>query len=195
MTRNSRASSDAMSGRVPSCARHLRLRRADSRAAIDPAEVTLPGAGSLPTAEPSQPLKPAVEMIDAVDDRPAFGGERRDHERDRRAQIGRHHLARPSRRRRRWAWFASSAMRGAEPHQLLHVHEAVLEDGLATARCRARAIRRHQLRLQDRSGSPVRRGGTSTGADAEPLRATRTPSIGRAVMSSGLASRRARSAG
>src|SRR4029079_1837211 len=36
-------------------------------------------------------LEAAVEMIDAVDGGLAFGGERRDHQRYRGAQIGRHH--------------------------------------------------------------------------------------------------------
>jgi hypothetical protein len=38
-----------------------------------------------------QPLEAAIEMIDAVDDGFAFGGEPRQHEADARAQIGRHH--------------------------------------------------------------------------------------------------------
>src|SRR5580693_702546 len=38
-----------------------------------------------------QPLKAAIEVIDAVDDGLAFGGERSDHQRHRGAQIGRHH--------------------------------------------------------------------------------------------------------
>src|SRR5580658_6134268 len=38
-----------------------------------------------------QPLEAAIEVIDAVDDGFAFGGERGDDQRDRRAQVGRHH--------------------------------------------------------------------------------------------------------
>src|ERR1700692_542633 len=38
-----------------------------------------------------EPLEAAVEMVDAVDHGLAFGGQPRDHERHRGAQIGRHH--------------------------------------------------------------------------------------------------------
>src|SRR6266700_6283844 len=38
-----------------------------------------------------EPFKPAVEMVDAVDHGLAFGGEPRDHQRHRGAQIRRHH--------------------------------------------------------------------------------------------------------
>src|SRR5215471_18667346 len=80
-------------------------------------------------------LEPAIEMVDAVDHGLALGGERRDHERHRGAQVGRHHgrAAQPG-----------DAIDGrglavemdlcAESHQLLHVHEAVLEDCLGDAR-------------------------------------------------------------
>src|SRR5579862_2709077 len=78
-----------------------------------------------------QPLKAAVEVIDAVDDGLAFGGERGDDERHRGAQIGRHH-------RRAFerldtfdgGAFAIKLDARAEPRQLLHVHEAVLEHRL-----------------------------------------------------------------
>src|SRR5581483_3326331 len=72
-------------------------------------------------------LEAAVEMIDAVHHRLAFGGERGDDQRHRGAQIRRHH---------RRALQLLDALDGgglaiemnarAEPRQLLHVHEAVL---------------------------------------------------------------------
>src|SRR5499433_4022297 len=82
-----------------------------------------------------QPLEAAVEVIDAVDDGLALGRQRGDDERDRSAQIGGHH-----RRALERAYtldggaFAVELDVGAEPHQLLHVHETVLEDGLGDAR-------------------------------------------------------------
>src|SRR6185312_9941600 len=70
-----------------------------------------------------EPLEAAVEMVDAVDRRFALGGKRGDHRRALKpldALDGR--------------GFAAELDVGAEPHQLLHVHEAVLEDGLGDAR-------------------------------------------------------------
>src|SRR5258705_11457317 len=77
-----------------------------------------------------QPLKAAVEMIDAVDHGLAFGGEPCDYQRHRGAQIGRHH-GRAAR--------CCGAVDGrglaverdfsAEPRQLLHMHEAIFENG------------------------------------------------------------------
>src|SRR5262249_61879904 len=78
-----------------------------------------------------KPLEAAIEMIDAVDDGLALGRKRRNDERDRGTQIGGHD--------RRTLERAHALDGGAlaveldmrsEPHQLLHVHEAVLADGL-----------------------------------------------------------------
>ena len=86
-----------------------------------------------------QPLEAAIEVIDAVDHRFAFGRQRGDHQRDRGAQIGRHH------RRAAQLLDALDDRRvavepdvRAEPRQFLHVHEAVLEDRLGDARDAAR---------------------------------------------------------
>jgi hypothetical protein len=82
-----------------------------------------------------EPLEAAVEMVDAVDHGLAFRGEAGDDQRDRGAQIGRHHrraaqlgVPSTSRFRRRAVIFARRA------GQLLHMHEAVLEDRLGDAR-------------------------------------------------------------
>src|SRR5262245_15989131 len=75
-----------------------------------------------------QPLEAAVEMVDPIDHGLAFGGKGGDHQRHRGAQIGGHH--------RRALEPLDSGDGGAlaveldaraEPCQLLHVHEAVLE--------------------------------------------------------------------
>src|SRR5215831_4509922 len=108
-----------------------------------------------------EPLEAAVEMIDAVDDGLALGRKRRNDERDRGTQIGGHD---------RRALERAHALDGgalaveldmrSEPHQLLHVHEAVLEDGLADARGSfGPRHQRHQLRLQVGRESGKRRGG------------------------------------
>ena len=65
----------------------------------------------------------------------AFGGERGDHQRNRGAQIGRHHR----RALELGDAFDDGAVAfepdmGAEPRQLLHVHEAVLENRLGDPR-------------------------------------------------------------
>src|SRR6266567_156028 len=82
-----------------------------------------------------EPLEAAVEVIDAVDDGFPFCRKRGNDERDRGAQIGRHHRralerAHPLDGRA----FAVELNMRAEPHQLLYVHETVLEDGLGDAR-------------------------------------------------------------
>src|SRR5690348_11007216 len=82
-----------------------------------------------------QPLEAAVEVVDAVDHGLALGRKAGDDQRDRRAQIGRHHGRAPQpfdafdRR-----GFAVKVNARPEPGELLHVHEAVLEDGLGDAR-------------------------------------------------------------
>src|SRR3984885_9400629 len=78
-----------------------------------------------------QPLEAAVEVIDAIDDRLPFRRKAGDDERNRGAQVGRHH------------WRAAQAFNAAdhgrvaveldvraETGELLHVHETILEDGL-----------------------------------------------------------------
>src|SRR5258708_3076595 len=97
-----------------------------------------------------QPLEAAVEVIDAIDDRLPFRRNTRDDERNRGAQVGRHH--------RRAAQALDAADYGrvaleldlrAEAGELLHVHETVLEDRLLDARDALRAgHQRHELRLQ-----------------------------------------------
>src|SRR5262249_30693440 len=82
-----------------------------------------------------QPLEAAVEMVDPVDHGLAFGGESGNHQRDRGTQIGGHH-------RRALepldpgdgGTFAVELDARAEPGEFLHVHEAVLEDGLGDMR-------------------------------------------------------------
>src|SRR5580658_416515 len=75
-----------------------------------------------------QPLEAAIEMVDAIDDRLSLRREARDDQRDRGAQVGRHH--------RRAAEAPDAADNGgvalelyarAEARQLLHMHESVLE--------------------------------------------------------------------
>src|ERR1700739_1617351 len=88
-------------------------------------------------------LEAAVEVIDAVDHGLALGRERGDDEGDRRAQVGRHHRrALEPLDALDGRGLAGEGDGGAEPRQLLHVHEAVLENGLGDARGAARA--RHQ---------------------------------------------------
>src|ERR1700739_1627651 len=80
-------------------------------------------------------LEAAVEVIDAVDHGLAFGRERGDDERDRRAQVGRHHgRALEALEPLDGRGLAVEMDAGTEPRQLLHVHEAVFEDGLGDAR-------------------------------------------------------------
>src|SRR5579863_8253791 len=75
-------------------------------------------------------LETAIEMIDAVDDGLALGGERGDHQRHRGAQIGRHHRrAREALHALDRRLFAVERNTRAEPRQFLHVHESVFEDG------------------------------------------------------------------
>src|SRR5215467_16384149 len=82
-----------------------------------------------------QPLEATVEVIDAVDNRLALGSKRGDDERDRSAQIGGHHRRALERAHTLdGSAFAVELDMGAEPHQLLHMHETVLEDGLGDAR-------------------------------------------------------------
>ena len=107
-----------------------------------------------------QPLETAVEVIDAIDRRLALGASAGDHQRDRGAQIRRHHrrAAQPvdavdDRR------IALELDMGAEARQLLHVHEAILENGLGDARRAPRARhQRHELRLQIGRETRERRG-------------------------------------
>ncbi len=107
-----------------------------------------------------QPLEAAVEVIDAVDHGLAFRRERGDHERDRGAQVGRH----DRRALEHVDTFDGRALAveldaGAKPRQLLHVHEAVLEDGLGDAGGSLRPRhQRHQLRLQVGREAGERRG-------------------------------------
>src|SRR6202521_2297601 len=81
-----------------------------------------------------QPLEPAVEMVDAVDDGLALRRKPGDHQRDRGAQIGRHDRsslepldALDGRR------LAVELDARAEPNQLLNMHESVLENGRGDA--------------------------------------------------------------
>src|ERR1700730_17500469 len=87
-----------------------------------------------------QPLEAAVEVVDAIDDRLPLRREAGDDQRNRGAQVGRHH--------RRAAQPLDAADNGgvaieldmrAEASKLLHVHETVLEDGLLDARDAFRA--------------------------------------------------------
>src|SRR3954453_4649766 len=73
-----------------------------------------------------QPLKAAVEMIDAVDHGLAFGGKPRDDQGYRGAQVGRHHGRAPQHGGAvDGRGFAVERDFCTEPRQLLHVHEAV----------------------------------------------------------------------
>src|SRR6516164_816792 len=78
-----------------------------------------------------QPFEAAIEMVDAIDDRFPFRREARDDQRNRGAQVGRHHrraaqaLDAPDNRRVAFELDAS-----AETRELLNVHETVLEDRL-----------------------------------------------------------------
>src|SRR5712672_3219446 len=78
-----------------------------------------------------EPLKAAVEMIDPVDHGLAFGGEPGNHQRHRRAQIGRHHRrAAQSGDAVDGRGFAVETYPRAEAGQFLHMHEAVFENRL-----------------------------------------------------------------
>ena len=96
-----------------------------------------------------QPLKTPIEVINAIDNGLALGGQRRDHERDRRAQVGGHdRRAGETLDAFDGRAFAVELDARAEPRQLLDMHEAVLEDRLRDVRGAARARhQRHQLRL------------------------------------------------
>src|SRR5262245_25696029 len=97
-----------------------------------------------------QGLEAAVEMIDAVQHRLAMGGQSSDDQRDRGPQIGGHHLG--SGQLIDAADERSVAVQrdvGPQPRQLLHMHEAVLEDGLANGRYAPRpGHQRHELSLE-----------------------------------------------
>src|SRR5215510_6355092 len=97
-----------------------------------------------------EPLEAAVEVIDAIDHGLALGRERGDHEGDRGAQIGGHHRrALEGLHPFDGGALAVEVDMRAEPHQLLYVHEAVLEDRLGDARCALRSRhQRHELGLQ-----------------------------------------------
>src|SRR4051812_36882371 len=107
-----------------------------------------------------EPFKAAVEVIDAIDHGLALGRKRGDHERHRRAQIGRHYRralelfdAFDGRR------FASEVNTSAEPRQLLHVHETVFKDGLGDVRRALGAGHQgHKLSLQVGRKTGERRG-------------------------------------
>src|SRR5215208_5148341 len=78
-----------------------------------------------------QPFKAAVKVVDAIDHSLALGRERGDHERYRCAQIGRHHLCPLELIDTLYGRdLARKLNTSAKPRQLLHVHEAVLENGL-----------------------------------------------------------------
>src|SRR5262249_39087179 len=81
------------------------------------------------------PLEAAVEMVDAVDHGLALGGETGDDQRHRGAEVGRHHLGAPEPVDAGDGGDLAIEMDvSAEPGELLHVHEAILEDGLADLR-------------------------------------------------------------
>ncbi len=80
-------------------------------------------------------LKTAVEVVDAVDHGFAAGREAGDDQRDRGAQISRHHLrALEGGNTGDGGGLAFDADVGAEAGELGDMHEAVLEDGLADVR-------------------------------------------------------------
>src|SRR5439155_895221 len=97
-----------------------------------------------------QPFEAAIEVIDAVDHGLAFRGKRGDHERHGGPQVRRHHRRTfESLHALHTRAFPVEPDASAEPHQLLHVHETILENGLRDARGAARpGHQRHQLRLQ-----------------------------------------------
>src|SRR3954470_19404651 len=77
------------------------------------------------------PLVAAVQVVDAIDHRPAFGDEAGDDEARRRPQVGRPDVRAGERiRALHHGRVALDVDVRAEAAQLLHVHEAVLEDGL-----------------------------------------------------------------
>src|ERR1700722_9395534 len=132
--RPSRSSAISLSA----CARAIALTR-------DARDVGAAGAELL-----FQSLEAAVEVVDAIDDRLPFRRKAGDNERNRGAQVGRHHW------RAAQAFDAADHGRvaveldvSAEASELLDVHETVLENGLLDARDTFRAChQRHELRLQ-----------------------------------------------
>ena len=123
-------------------------------------ETARPGVQSLPemrvdvraaAAELAlQRFKAAIEVIDALDHAFALGDERRDHQRDRGAQIRRHdRRALQHRHALDDRAVAFEPDMGAETRQFLHVHEAVFENRLGDARDALRlGHQRHELRLK-----------------------------------------------
>src|SRR3990170_9168086 len=78
------------------------------------------------------PLEAAIEVVDAADHRLALRGEAGDDQRHRGAQIGGHDLrAGQAAHAGDEGGIAFEVDTGAEPCQLLHMHEAILEDRLA----------------------------------------------------------------
>src|SRR5215470_5726027 len=76
-------------------------------------------------------LVAAIEMVDAVDCRLALGHEAGDHQPRGRAEVGRHHIGALERMDALDDGRAALDLDvGAEALQLLHVHHAILEDGL-----------------------------------------------------------------
>ena len=102
----------------------------------------------------------------------ALGHQAGDHQARRGAQVGRHHRARPAAARTplHHRGVALDLDVGAQALQLLHVHEAVLEDGLGDhARCRsATRVERHELRLHVGGEARIRRGAHAHRAAAAP---------------------------
>src|SRR5690606_2665432 len=105
-------------------------------------------------------LVAAVEVVDAVDGGFAIGDQAGKDQRGRCTQVGRHH---------RGAAEAGNAGHGgtvaldmdlrAQARQLLHVHEAVLEDRLVEdADAFGDAVHRHELRLHVGGKAGMRRG-------------------------------------
>src|SRR6185312_2093879 len=77
-------------------------------------------------------LEASVEVIDAADHGFALGGKPGDDQRDRSAQVRSHDLrTSQSLDAGHHGRVALEIDAGAEPRKLLHMHEAVLEDGLA----------------------------------------------------------------
>src|SRR5260370_1138483 len=103
-----------------------------------------------------QPLETTVEVVDAIDDGFALGGQRRDHQRHRGPQV-RCHDRRTLELRDAFNGGALAVEMDArtKPRQLADMHETVFENRLGDVRGAARARRqRHQLRLQVK-GAPV----------------------------------------
>ncbi len=91
----------------------------------------------------------AVEVIDAVDHGFAFSRQRRHHQAGRGAKVGRHDGGtRELRHAMHHAGVTVDIDLRTQPHELLHMHKAILENGFCHARSAVcQAVDRHELRL------------------------------------------------